>query len=159
MSYEFPAAVLVAAWESHYVLGGYGSWVKRDPLGVLLATLTCSANTFIRNPNEAAKMLISDQAVYTPAEFHARLSPESLWVMVQHNPPFWHPPKRVRTPLLWLAGEKDATISVEAGRRSAAYYGANFVCVPDSAHNIMLERSYRQTAETLQDWLRQHNIR
>ncbi len=155
---ELPAAVLVAAWESHYVLGGYPRFLKRDPLGVLLATLTCSANPFIRSPGRAAEMLISKGAVYTPEEFHARLSPESLWVMVQHNPPFWHPPKRVRTPLLWVAGDMDATISVEAGRRSAAYYQADFVTVPDSAHDLMLEHSQRATAETIQNWLGDHKI-
>jgi pimeloyl-ACP methyl ester carboxylesterase len=159
VSDELPAAVLVAPWESHSVLGGYPGWVKRDPLGVILATLTLSANPFIRTPQRAAKMLISEDATYTPEEFHARLSSESLWVMLQHNPPFWFPPKQVRTPLLWLAGEMDATISLEAERRSAAYYQADFHPVPGSAHNLMMEHSHQATAETIHHWLREHNIK
>ncbi len=159
VSDELPAAVLVAPWESHFVLGGYPRFLKLDPLGVLLATVTCSANPFIRTPLRAARLLISKGAVYTPQEFHARLSGESLWVMVQHNPPFWRPPRQVRTPLLLLAGDCDATISVEAERRTAAYYQADFVTVSKSAHDLMLEHSRYETAEVIQHWLKKKNIR
>ncbi len=156
---DLPAAVLVAPWDSHSAVRGYPRWVKLDLPGVILATLTCSANPFIRTSQQAAKKLISPGAVYTPEEFHARLGPESLWVMVQHNPPFWFPPKRVRTPLLWLAGEIDATISVEAEYRSAAYYRADFVLVKNAAHNLMLEHNYRETAMAIQEWLEKHGIK
>lgn len=156
---DLPAAVLVAPWESHSVIKGYPRWVKLDLPGVILATLTCSANPFIRTPQEAAKKLLSAGAQYTPEEFHAQLSPESLWVMVQHNPPFWHPPKQVKTPLLWLAGEIDATISVEAERRSARHYQADFMLVKNAAHNLMMEHNYGETAEEIQNWLIKRGIK
>jgi pimeloyl-ACP methyl ester carboxylesterase len=156
---DLPAAVLVAPWESHSAVRGYPRWVKFDFPGLLLATITCSARPFIRTPQQAAKMLLSKGAIYTPEEFHAQLSPESLWVMVQHNPPFWVPPNRVKTPLLWLAGELDATISVEAERRSAAYYRADFILVKDAAHDIMLEHNYRETAGNIHNWLMERGIR
>ncbi len=156
---DLPAAVLVAPWESHSAVRGYPLWVKLDFLGLVQATLSLSANPFIRTPQQAARKLISPGCVYTPEEFYARLSPESLWVMMQHNPPFWIPPKQVKTPLLWLAGEIDATITVEAQRRSAAYYHADFVLVEKAAHNLMMEHNYRQTAEMIQDWLIKRGIK
>ncbi len=156
---DLPAAVLVAPWDSHSTVRGYPRWVKLDLPGVILATFTCSANPFVRTPKQAAKKLISPGAVYTPEEFHDRLGPESLWVMVQHNPPFWYPPKHVKTPLLWLAGEIDATISVDAERQSAAYYRADFVLVQNAAHDLMVEHNYHETAEAIHNWLVKRGIR
>ena len=156
---DLPAAVLVTPWESHSAVKGYPRWVKMDLPGLLLATLTLSANPFIRTPLQAASKLISDGAVYSAEEFRARLGPESLWVMVQHNPPFWAPPAQVKTPLLWLAAENDATISVEDQRRSAAFYHADFILVEKAAHDLMLEHNYRQTAESIQCWLVNRGIK
>jgi pimeloyl-ACP methyl ester carboxylesterase len=158
ISDDLPAAVMVAAWESHSIIGGFTRFLKLDPIGMLLASLSGSANPLIRTPQQAAKKLISMGAIYTPEEFHAHLGPESVWVMMQHNPPFWYPAKQVRTPLLWLAGEIDATISVEAERRSAAYYRADFVVVPNAAHNLMMEHNYRETADIIQNWLNKRGI-
>ena len=78
--------------------------------------------------------------------------------MIQHNPPFWHPPEQVETPLLWLAGEIDAVIGVEDGRGSAAHYQADFLVIPDAAHNLMMEHNYRETAETIHNWLNARGI-
>jgi len=124
----------------------------------IVELLTGSTRPFIRTPKHAAEKLISPKSVYTPEELHARLSPESAWVMYQHNPPLWRPPKQVKTPLLWLAGEIDAVIGVEDERESAAYYGADFVVVPEAAHNIMMEYNYRETAEMIHNWLSRQGV-
>jgi len=156
---ELPAAVLVASWASHSTVADAFRWFPLDPIGVFLVPLTFSTKPFIRTPKQAAKKLISPKSIYSTEELHARLSPESALVMYQHNPPFWQPPKQVRTPLLWLAGEIDAVIGVEAERKSAVYYGADFLVVPDAAHNIMMEYNYGETASTIQEWLIKHGIR
>ena len=160
VSDDLPAAVLVASWAAKGNIpdGGGAPWRRLDPLGVLLVAITGSAQFFIRTPKRAAAILISPRSVYTPEELHARLSPESAWVMYQHNPPFWHPPEQVKTPLLWLAGEIDATIEVENEQKSAAHYGADFVVVPDAAHNLMMEHNYRETAETIHNWLHERGV-
>jgi pimeloyl-ACP methyl ester carboxylesterase len=155
---DLPAAVLVAPWASHNTTVSRARWQRLDPIGLLLVMLTGSTRPFIRTPRHAAEKLISAKSAYTPEELHARLSPESAWVMFQHNPPFWHPPEQVRTPLLWLAGEIDAVIDVEAERQSAAHYQADFVVVPDAAHNLMMEHNLRETAETIHNWLNARGI-
>ncbi len=159
MGDDLPAAVLVAPWDLRGTFGGFTRWLRLDPVGMLLASLSSSTRPFIRTPQQAAKKLISTGAVYTPEELHARLGPESAWVMMQHNPPFWHPVEQVKTPLLWLAGEVDAVISVESERRSAAYYHPDFVVVPNAAHNLMMEHNYRETADTIQNWLSKRGIK
>lgn len=157
---DLPAAVLLAPWaaKGNVPNDGGAPWRRLDPIGVLLAAVTGSAQVFIRTPKRAAALLISSRSLYTPEELHARLSPESIWVMYQHNPPLWRPPEQVKTPLLWVAAEMDAAIEVENERISAAHYGADFVIVPDAAHNIMMEHNYRETAETIHNWLGERGI-
>jgi pimeloyl-ACP methyl ester carboxylesterase len=150
---DLPAGVLVAPWDSHKNIAGRDLWWQLDPIGLLLVSFTLWTGFYIRSPEQAARKLLSPKSIYTPEELHGRLSPESGWVMVQHNPPFWHPPEQVNTPLLWLAGESDAVISVEHERRSADHYQADFVVIPEAAHNIMMEYNYRETAEIIHDWL------
>jgi pimeloyl-ACP methyl ester carboxylesterase len=150
---HLPAAVLVAPWASHRTTDLANLWWKLDKVGLLLGLLTFSTWPYIRTPKVAAEKLISPRSIYTAEELHRRLSPESAWVMIQHNPPFWRPLERVETPMLWLAGEKDAVITVEHERRSAAHYGADFHVIPDAAHNIMMEFNYRETAELIHSWL------
>jgi pimeloyl-ACP methyl ester carboxylesterase len=103
-------------------------------------------------------MFITEGAIITPKELYAQLGPESLWVLLQYNPLLWSPVKRTGTPMLWLAGGSDVLISEPEERRSAAHYGADYVAVDGAGHNLMMEHSYRQTAETIRDWLIQQGI-
>jgi pimeloyl-ACP methyl ester carboxylesterase len=44
-------------------------------------------------------------------------------------------------------------LSVEALRKTAAHYQAEFVVIPGAGHNLMMEKSYRATAEKIDTWL------
>jgi len=150
---DLPAAVFVAPWPSHTLLPSFWPALKRDPIGGLLNQVTLTATPSIRTPARAAAMLITQGALYTPAELHARLGPESGIVMFQHNPPWWRPPTHTKTSLLWLAGVEDAVIAEAVERRSAAYYGAHYVAIPHAGHNLMMEHNYRDTAHIIHTWL------
>ena len=150
-----PAAVLVAPWPSHMLLPAFWGAFRLDPVGGLLNQLTLSATPSIRTPARAAALLITDGAYYSPEALHARLGPESGLVMFQHNPPFWYPPTTTQTPMLWLAGAKDAVIPEAMERRSAAYYGADYEVIPSAGHNLMMEHNYQTTAELVLSWLLQ----
>jgi pimeloyl-ACP methyl ester carboxylesterase len=115
------AAVLVAPWTSHDMntLPLAEPIARRDPLGSLLCLLTLSATPLVRNPRRAAECFITDGAIISPEELHARLGPESLLVLMQYQPPFWEPVARTDTPMLWLAGGSDAVLPEWAERRSA----------------------------------------
>jgi pimeloyl-ACP methyl ester carboxylesterase len=152
-----PAAVLVAPWTSHNMQNWETTramW-RLDPLGCLLCALTLSANPLIRSPRHAAACFITEGAIMSPDELHARLGPESGLVLLQYQPPWWRParPEDVETPLLWLAGGADAVLPERLERPSAAYYGADYVVVPGAGHDLMLERSYAETARSIHDWL------
>jgi len=155
---DLPGAVLVAPWTSHNMLWSVLRFVTLDPVGFLLSAMTLTTTPTVRNPHRAARMFITEGAVYSPQELYARLGPESLWVLLQYNPLLWSPVARTQTPLLWLAGGSDAVISEPEQRRSAAHYGAEYVVVEGAGHNLMMERSYRQTAETIHNWLVEQGI-
>ena len=151
---DLPAAVLVAPWVSHStLLEGLPRILSVDPLVGLLTSLAWSATPWVRSPERAARLLMTDGAAISPEELHDRLGPESSLVVLQHNPPFWSPPDDIRTPLLWVTGEKDATISVSGATRSAEFYQATHIIVPEAGHNLMMEQSYWETARSIVDWL------
>ncbi|MEA3339418.1 MAG: alpha/beta fold hydrolase [Chloroflexota bacterium] len=155
---RLPAAVLVAPWTSHNMLWSVLKFAVLDLAGFLLSTTTLTTTPTVRNPRRAAAMFITAGAITSPEELHANLGPESLWVLLQYNPLLWSPAKRVRTPLLWLAGGADAVIGEREQRCSAAHYGAEYIVVEREGHNLMMERSYCHTAQTIHDWLVEQGI-
>jgi pimeloyl-ACP methyl ester carboxylesterase len=158
-SHDLPAAVLVASWPSHTMLPSIFRSVRRDLLGTTLAGLTLTSTPAIRNPARAAEMFIRPGALYSPEELHARLGPESFWVLWQYSPLFWSPVESTSVPLLWVAGAADTLISEAEACHSAAHYQAEYVAVPDAGHNLMMEAGYRETAEIIHKWLNRIDIR
>jgi pimeloyl-ACP methyl ester carboxylesterase len=155
---KIAAAILVAPWVSHNALAdGFPLFIGLDPIGCLLMSLQWSATPFIRTPEHAARALISEKALYAPDELHSRLGPESALVMMQHNPPFWSPAQNVSIPMLVLAGKKDAVVSLKGLQRTAEHYHADFMII-DAAHNLMMEHNYRETAQSINQWLAAKNI-
>lgn len=160
VSTDLPAVVLVAAWV-HDSAQAESIWLfmKQDFVGTLLMAQQGDATPYIRTPQHAAQKLISKHSIYTPEQLHVKLSPESALITIQHNPPFWFPAENVKTPMLYIAAEKDTVISVDGGRRTAAHYGVDFAVVPDAAHNLMMDAHYQETAKQINTWLQNHHIR
>jgi pimeloyl-ACP methyl ester carboxylesterase len=156
---DLPAAVLVASWPSHSMLPSIFRSVRRDPWGTIRSGWTLSSTPAVRSPARAAEMFIQPGALYSPEELHARLGPESFWVLWQYSPPLWSPAASTHVPLLWVAGEADTLIAEPEARRSAAHYQAEYVAVPGAGHNLMMEKSYRDTAERIHNWLLRIDIR
>jgi len=155
---DLPAAVLVASWPSKSILPDFLEWMPRDPLGLVLALLTLTAAPGVRSAERAADLLITENALLTPAELHSRLGPESLWVLLQHQPPFWSPPLRTRTPLLWVAGTHDRATSEAHHRASATSYSADYVVLEGAGHNLMLDKKSPEAARAVHDWLVEQGI-
>ena len=151
---DLPAAILVAPWMSHSaVVDGMPRLMQLDPALWVLISLAWSSTPWIRTPQRAARLFISESAAVTPEELYDHLGPESALVVFQHNPPLWFPPDDVRTPMLWLTGEQDAVISVPGATRSAAFYQAEHIVVPEAGHNLMMDVGYWETARSTVEWL------
>ena len=151
---DLPATILVAPWVAKNPIADGGRLIaKLDPMVIPMTALQLNASSWIRTPERAARLLITEGASHTPEELHAKLGNESALVTFQHTPLAWRPPKNIQTPMLILAGEKDAVVTVEGLQDSAAHYGADFIVVPDSGHNLMMERSAPKTIEKINTWL------
>jgi pimeloyl-ACP methyl ester carboxylesterase len=149
-----PAVVFLASWTSHSTFAdGTSLHLRRDPWGFLAMGFTWSTRPLIRSPKRAASMLITEGAVISPEDLHARLCDESYLVLSQHNPPQWSPKREVISPMLWVAGEKDAVVSLKGARKSAAYYGADLMIAPNAGHNLMMEANNVDTARRIEAWL------
>jgi pimeloyl-ACP methyl ester carboxylesterase len=135
------------------MLDGMPRVLQLDPVLLLLVSLAWSSNPWIRSPQRAARLFITDGALVTPEELHDHLGPESTLVVFQHNPPFWTPPDDVRTPLLWVTGGKDAVVSVKGATHSAEFYQAEHLIVPEAGHNLMMDVGYWETARSIVEWL------
>jgi len=147
---DLPAAVLLASIPLYDYPWRY---LFLDPLTMLRAIVTFHGYPFVRSPEHVKKMFLTDGALMSPTELHALMDDESLIVPLQLNPLVWRPRKDVKTPLLVMAAEKDGLFSVKEEQALAEFYGGDFRAVPDTAHNIMIERSYRESAQVLHDWL------
>jgi pimeloyl-ACP methyl ester carboxylesterase len=155
---DLPAAVLVASWPSRSLMPTLLYSCFHIPVSVLLGFATFSASPVIRTPRAAADYFLTEGAVLGREEFHARLSAESLFVVLQYQPPFWRPPLGTKTPLLWVAGTRDGVIPERTQRASAREYGCEYHTVPGDGHDLMLEKSFRSTAEIIRAWLVKQGI-
>lgn len=151
---DLPAVVMAASWTAHSTFAdGTALHLRRDPWGFMQMGLTLSATPLVRSPKWAASLLLSEDAAISPEDLHARLCEESYLVLSQHNPPLWRPKKSLKSPMLWVAAEKDAVISLNGARKSAQFYGADFLSIANAGHNLMMERNAAQTAAKIEAWL------
>ena len=63
---------------------------------------------------------------------------------------------RLETLLLWLVGVADALIAKKAVAKLAGHYGATYEVIPEAGHNVMMEKSWRETAQVVHEWLAEH---
>ncbi len=154
------AAVFVASWGAKSIMGDDAlKVVRQDPAIIPAIWRDWHSGAWIRSERHTANLFLDPNSVVSAAELHRQLKPESTLVLLQHNPPFWFPPEKIKSPSLWLAAENDALISEADARRSAAYYAGDYLFVPHAPHNIMMAQNYAQTAEKIRDWLVAQDIR
>jgi pimeloyl-ACP methyl ester carboxylesterase len=152
---DLPAAVMLAPWLAHSMLGLVGRYFHHDFAGGVASFLSLTANPAIRNPERAANIFLSSRATCSPEELHSKLGPESILLPLQHSRFFWKPKTETETPLLWIAAGKDKLIPPDASRESAAAFGADFFNCQGAAHDLMMEPEQALTAARIHDWLTQ----
>ena len=159
MGDDLPAVVLVAPWVSHNALGdGLPMILPLDPALLPLVMLSWDSSPWIRTPEHAGRLFLGPRAVISPEELHAHLGPDSGLITYQHMPPFWSPAENITTPMLVIAGEKDAVVSVSGLRRTALHYNADFALIGGVGHNLMMDYNWDETAEMINLWLTEQGI-
>ena len=87
-------------------------------------------------------------------EFFELLSPESPRAILEASR--WNvslDPTTVTAPMIVFAGESDKLVPREAAQKLAALYEADFRVVQGRSHNLLLEPSWKETADAVLEWL------
>lgn len=152
-----PAVVMVAPWTHDSMTSLIIKSVRQDPLTALLILLSLSATPMVRTPQLAFRLFCTEGALLSPQELHARLGPESGWVLFQYSPFWgWRPAEHIHSPTLIVGPEADRAIPVKYQRIAADYYGCSYIEVAGAGHDLMLEKSYRESARQIHEWLEHH---
>ena len=152
---DLPAAVLLASMPLYDYPWRY---FFLDPVSMILGGLTFSGAPFVRSPQHVKRLFLSDDALMTPEDLHSKLDSESLLVPLQLSPLTWHPRRNIQTPMLVMAAENDTFFSIKDEQRIANFYGADFQIIKNTAHNLMIEKTYRESAENIHNWLIRQEI-
>lgn len=152
-NYKAPAAVLVAPCPSE---GMFRSGLKiqmRNPLLMAKVALKQDYAVMFSTPRLAKKFLFSKDADDLLVEsYSSRFGKESYRAALEmiYNLP---DAKKITAPLLVVGAENDVLIKPEKMEKTARGLNADFKIFPRMAHDMMLERGWRDVAGFVADWL------
>jgi pimeloyl-ACP methyl ester carboxylesterase len=149
---QLPGAVLLASIPIFGALPALLRYIRHHPLRFLVGQVTLNLRHLVNTPELTRDVFITDGAMMSPEQLSSRLEHESFrgaieWIFLLRGNP-----RRVKTPLLVVAGERDGFFPVREEQHTAEAYGAEFLLVKDQGHNLMIERDYRQVAASICDW-------
>jgi pimeloyl-ACP methyl ester carboxylesterase len=151
-----PAAILVAPSPSE---GMFLSGLKlqlKNPLLMAKVTLKQDYAVMFGTPALAKKFLFSEDADDEKiAGYVKRFGSESYRAALEmiYNLP---KPKKLTAPILVIGAENDALIAPKKIEKTARAYKADFKVFNGMAHDLMLERGWKQVAEYMAEWLKMH---
>ena len=153
-THSAPAAVLLASVPPTGVFPATIRVALRRPWAFVRANLTMSLYPLIESPRHAKDFLFSKDMPDDQAQkYFALLGDESYrayWDMIVFT---LARPKRVKTPLLVLAAENDAAITVRENHNTAKAYRTQAEVFSNMAHNMMLEADWQKVADRILQWL------
>lgn len=152
---DLPAAVLLASMPLYDSVLRY---ILADPAGMTIAAIKLHGRSLVDSPEKVAKLFLTEGAIMSKEDLHAHMDAESLLVPLQLNPLTWHPRKNPDTPMLVMAAEKDSIFTIREEEKLAEHYGADYYLIKNTAHNAMMEHSYQESAQYIQDWLLKQGI-
>jgi pimeloyl-ACP methyl ester carboxylesterase len=148
-----PAAILVAPSPSE---GMFLSGLKiqlKNPWLMTRVMLKQDYAVMFGTPALAKKFLFSEDADDEKiAGYVERFGSESYRAALEmiYNLP---KPKKIGTPMLVLGAENDALVASKKIEKTARAYKADLKIFPGMAHDLMLERGWKQVAEYMVEWL------
>jgi pimeloyl-ACP methyl ester carboxylesterase len=151
-THQLPGAVLLASIPVFGALPSLLRYIRHHPLRFLVGQLTLNLRYLVNTPELAGEIFLTEGATMTPEQLNARLEHESFRGAIEYIFLLRGDPRRVKTPLLVVAGDRDGLFPTSEEKRTAEAYGAEFLLVKDQGHNLMIERDYRQVAASICDW-------
>lgn len=150
-SNRLPAAVLIASLPQIGALPFMGRLFRRHFRATLRMFATRRAA--FDSPAMVRDMFLSADAEIDAEELHGKLVAESLFVATEICLWLRSKPEAVTTPTFVIAGEKDACFTVREQESLAKALKARYELLPGTAHNIMIEPNWRETADMIDTWM------
>jgi len=148
-----PGAVLLASIPASGIAGMLVRWFRRHPRSMLQAVLTLRFYALVETPELARQALLGAGTTVDMASFHRHLGDESFLAGIPQILPTTLQSRKVRTPVLVLAGDEDSLFTVAEERRTARALHAEFDLFPGQAHNLMMEPAWQQVADRIDGWV------
>ena len=149
-----PAAVLLASVPTSGALGTTLRFAGRHPLAFLHTNAALRLWPVLGNKKRAREMLFTPHTpdAIVDANF-AMLQDESYPAylgMILSLPR----PRKVRAPVLVIAGGEDRIFTVGEAARTARAYMTEPVVFPGMGHNLMSDTGWEKVADTAADWIK-----
>ncbi len=153
-SHRAPAGVLLASVPPAGVLRTTLSIARRHPLPFLKANLTLTLYAIVGTPQLSREAFFSAELSDQQFDaYYANIQNESYRAfldMMALNLPH---PRKVKTPMLVLGGEKDTIFTRKEVEATARAYATQAQIFPGMAHDMMLEKDWETVAESILNWL------
>jgi len=154
-----PGAVLMAS----VPVGGIVKMLKRlvriHPWLFFKVNFLFSLWPFVSTPAMAREMLFSeDMERRDVEEYYAKLQDESYFCFLDMLAFAPIRPRRVKTPVLVIGAENDNVFYRRDIRKTGRAYNHKAVILANTAHDIMLEKNWRQAADIILGWLHGQNL-
>ncbi len=154
-----PAAVLMASVPSRGILGFLLRFLARHPGPMLKTVFTLNPWHMVATPALAHDAFFSPEIPAEEVMRHfQKLQPESFLAVPEMSITALPKPKKVTTPLLVLAAERDRVFSVSELQATARAYNTEAVILKDTAHDAMLEPTWESTALIIAGWLAERGV-
>jgi pimeloyl-ACP methyl ester carboxylesterase len=148
---RLPRAVLLCSIPASGIAGFMLRWLRRHPLATLRALAGLRLRGLVGSPALAREALFRPEIAPQELERHTlRLGDESYRAGVEALLTVRPNPARNETPLLVVAAERDQIFMVDEQRALADAYGAEFVLIPDAAHDLMLDPAWPLVADAIE---------
>jgi pimeloyl-ACP methyl ester carboxylesterase len=154
-----PAGVLLASVPPSGALRTTLNVARKHPLRFAWANVARSLYPLVSRPRLTRELFFSPEMMEEEVQAHfRRIQDESYRAyldMVAFNLPR---PKRVKTPLLVLGGERDAIITPHEVAATARAYHTQPRMFAKMAHDMMLEAGWQDVAYAILAWLRERGL-
>jgi pimeloyl-ACP methyl ester carboxylesterase len=152
--HQLPGAVLLCSAPPTGVLPYILRYARRHPLVYARAVATLNLRHMVGTPALAREAFFrEDAAPARVAHASALLSSEAVRVALDAMLLCFPKPALNRSRLLVIAGERDAIFTLDEQRALAAAYAAQLLVVPEAAHDLMLDPSWPQAADAIEQFV------
>ncbi len=157
-THNAPAGVLMASAPPSTMWRMAGRMALRNPLPLLAAIFTLKTYSVVKTPELARWLLFSaDMPEDKLLKYHAKMQDDSFRAFLDLLGLNLAHPKRVKTPLLVLGGEKDWALGPDT-KATAQAYAAQAEIIPSVGHYMILEPGWKCAAERILSWLKEKGI-